>query len=547
MKKILSLLLISILLFLNLGQSYTANWKAYEEDIAKIDKLLEDQWKDELRVELKLFKLQRSLVNNIQDNYENRYKDIEKSINDLISGYKSWYISSTKVDVDINVELNDNSKTFVNSEETKNWSDQKLWHLKIESDTLLKVWEENDFSKSKWNIELNILDNVINTKFDFEQIITEWSSYLKLDRLFIRDNFIHSDKIKTLAPYITEEFFNKNISEAQKQINIINKKWIELKNKQLQIKDNSIIPQSSYMDIFTSQFNKIKDSIKQEKINEVFTLLKEEKIFHVYKKSGNDKYYLLYNNKLGLKINKILGENIFPYIKYDSLMKLEKAKENIIQEEEDGTFKYINIKKVDKKIEDVLYLTFSENRIYTGLIKDWDNIVFLNKNVIKFSWENAKGQILFADWDIKIKAIIIKTDYHLEILSYIKENLEWMITVFKLKQKDTQENIGSARIMYLTEESNERLKFNIEAKEKLWKIINPSNVWKLSIDWEYLFKDNFLAFELNLIDTSILPVNIIWSIKTYLNFKESSVKISRPSKVDQVFESLNDFRDFILK
>ena len=540
-KKLLSFIVLFTLISSNIVLANSS------KDDDSFKNLLINQTKEQLEVELKLFKLQRNLVNELEWKYTTMYKKIEKNIEDIQKVYTEDYISKTKVDMNISINTNSSSNLIIPNIDTS--VSENLFIFDLKSENILSKWKLKDKSDANWNLKMTILDNKINTKFNITQIIEKWRSIFTLNKLFLSSDLNYNEKVQKVYPYIDEIWFDSLADEFSKKIKLINKNSIKLKWKTIEFSDPNIMNQSAYWSILTQSIENFKNKIKEDRINQIFRVLKEEKMFHVYKSNGKNRYSVFYNNELSKKVNILAWKDLLPTFTYAELKKIEHSKENIIEQLKDDSFKYLVLEK-DKarKITKVIYFNFTEDRIYTWLVKNEDGIIFLNKNVIQFRNENNRWKITFLDWEIQAKLSATENDKTWELSLYIQEEMKWLVS--KLEIKDSDKSIlWTWDLMYITNKENDdkRLKFNLNMSGNISdnRIINKE--WKLELNWEYLFKENFSGFELFITDTSMFPLDIKWYIKTYLNFKNQEVIIPSIDKIDFRYTNINTFFQELLK
>lgn len=545
MKKIISIIVLISLIIPNI---YASN-----NDQSKYDKLLKTQTKQELQMELKLFKLQKNLIGEIESNYN------------LLLNNSDTYLKELKKIGDKNYIMNNNSEIKLSWKGTKNLENLTQWQIlnennifNINSNYTWKLKTDNKSTQFwwKWNFWIDILNNSIDTKYNLDWII--WSNknlYLNLKNIFISWTFEKNNILWLLNPTLwSEEWFNAFVKQTHSTINLINKIWIQLQNKNIEISDNQIAKQINNIWLTnTYNFNTIIDNyktqIKAQKILEVLHLLKTEKIFHIYKQERWNKYRFFYNNKLAYSINKIIWKDVMPIISFEEFKKMEWERINTIEVLNDGSFKFLYKVKNKKtsELDNVVYMLFDESNISTLLLKDKDKILYLNKNILKLRSDNLIWYFSFANNEFKTKFSFINNGYKLIMSSYLKEELQaWIIN---LELQDIKQQINwNVNFMFIKDALNNiKLKFNI-----LWKTKNINspflnNNGQVDIDGDYIINWNKIKSAININDTSILPVNISWNINSNMDVTYKPVSINIPSKIDKKFNSIWDFINYYFK
>ena len=562
-----------LLVLLSITNIYTINaffdsWKTiknnntkiteqYNSDIVKYNKLLKDQTKKEMEIEIKLFKLQKKIISWL----ETSYKDLDSWLQDYIK------------------KVNENkNKNFVTSDQS-NIKLKWIWTTNINklSLGLIKEWDDivdidskmfstiNKYKNKylfneKWNFTISFLKQTFNGKYFFDVLLNWEKLYISIKNFFIGSNLKYKNSFTSLfldnKQKDNTKVYNTWKNTIEKTINTFNKNIFKITNKNIEISEwvnyskNLQSSLNSYK-MYNVYFENI---IKQnwiKNIDKIIELLKTEKIFKVYWHVGSNKYKLFINNDLILKINKLSGKTIIPFIKYQDFIKnIERKHLNIIEVLNNWSFKYLTKEIKDKKLLNATYIIFDENNISTFLLKKENNIIYLNKNQLKLRLENLVWYFSFADNEYKWKFNIINKNLNIKILFYIKEQLKWWIVKIIWNNKDT-------KLDFDFNLENEFLRLNtdeIKVKGKFYTKLNTDSTitylnknWIIDIDYNYFFWKNKMTSNINIKDTSLLPINISWNINNLRKYKFKTVLLWTPKKIDIREKTLNTFYEKLIK
>jgi len=548
--KVISLLLIFSLFLTNSINIYAI----HNNEQYKIDSLIKEQTKEQLEVELKLFKLQKNIVKNIEKNFnkiEWFYNKTEKTINE-ISKWEYSYIN--KNFWDLSIFANDNTNKIIPFVSLLNTKD--ILKLNFNSNIIYFHWKIVDRIESKQLFDLSLLDSEVNFLLNHEELREKIGK--KRTQINIKDFDLKTD-IKyndLLWMFISEEDFEKQKKEFEEMLKEFNININKQKNKWFLVKKmDKIISENPYL-------NNIKETkIKQQK-EDLFNLLKQEKMFFVYKNKWND-FYIMPNNRLIKKINKKLWSNYIELFTYDEIMNREKINKNKITKLNNWQLRMLKVER-DKenrnKIKNVNYVLFNENYIHTVLLMNERNILFFDKNKLQIRTKNNEEegnniitQMIFEDWEIKWKMLLwdFEKDKNLLELSFYSNNwMENAILSWKIKNKLTKDYSWFFNIFYISKKDEHRVKLDVKINEKI--LINEKTwleilweEWNIIFNGDFILKENAIIANMSVLDTSLLPLDIKWNITSITQFTKKS-----PNKTlisDEEMVEYNDLFDFFNK
>jgi len=534
----------------NVKQEYTI-------DIEKYNKLLKDQTKKELEVEIKLFKLQRKIVTWL----ETSYRDLDAGLKD--------YVQKINENKNKNFITSDQSNIQLKWNGSKNINNLSLGLIK-EGDEILNInskmfsnitkYKDKYLFNEKWNFTISFLKQTFNGKYFFDILLNGDKLYISIKNFFIWSDLKYNNSFTNLFLDNKKEdntkVYNTWKSTIEKTINTFNKNIFKITNKNIEISEwvnyNQNLQQwlNSYK-AYNFYFENIIQQSWIHNLDKIIELLKTEKIFKVYWKVWSNKYKIFINNDLILKINKLAGKNIIPFITYkDFVNNIERKHLNVIEVLNNWSFKYLTKEIKDKKLLNVTYIIFDENNISTFLMKKENNIVYLNKNKLKLRLENLVWFFSFADNEYKWKFNIKNNNLNVKLLFYIKEKLKWWIIKLIWENKDT-------KLDFDFNIENEFLRLNtdeIKVNGKFYAKLNTnSNIpyfnkdWILDFSYNYFFGKNKMTTNIDIKDTSLLPINISWNINNLRKYEFKTVLLWTPKKIDIKEKTLNSFYENLIK
>lgn len=515
-----------------------------------IEWLMKEQTAKEAEIELKLFKLQKSLISNI----ENKYNELNSNYKSDLETLKNLYLQSykTESDLNINIEWKSNSITPLFIPNIKN--DTSLFWIKTDIKSIFENSKDTNKSSFNWNVELTILNNWLNSKFDIQDYYNNWKLILNLNKLNFKTNFQYDNSLKIINPNLTEDEFKKFTTEIDSYLNKINKNSLFLKWKAIEISayDQQILNQ---WQMNFDMLYKAMNEFTPDQINKIFNVLKSDHVILVYKTIWNNKYSILYNNDISIKINNIIGKQLLPIIKYSDIKKLEWDKANIIEELNNGNFKYQKIKKEtitkdDKKVKEIteaLYFEFNSDKIHTFLLKDANQTLFFTKNILQIKTNELLWYFMFNSKDLMWKVSIKeKTGDLIEIMYYLKEKFQAWIIDLKIKDRLDKSIIWKWNIKYIKLPDTKEYKINFNT-DISWKIIKSENSqlnknWAFKLNWEYIFSKTNIKSNIDIIQTDIFPVSITWKINANVNYTklDDNNSIVLPT-ITKKYQNINEF------